>query len=101
MDHSNSNPNSRPALSRSSLTGWQVLLIPFIGLIPGIAAAATIAGVVPSRNAADTVTGAHHFLKSHPSLFLEPKTTDQFVEISQQQQKQWLESTDLDFAGSV
>ncbi len=81
------------------LTGCRVFAILFFAFIPSIAAATTIAGAVSSRNAADTVTGAHQFLKSHPSQLLKLKTTDQFVEMSQQ--KQWLESADLVFAGGV
>ncbi len=87
--------------SRMSLAGCLVFVVLFFALVPSIATSATIAGVVSSRNAADTVTGAHQFLKSYPSHLLKLKTTDQFVEMSQQQQKNWLESADLVFAGGV
>ena len=68
---------------------------------PKFAYSATIAAVVSSRNAADIVTGAHQFLISHPTHQLKLKTTDQFAELSLPQQKEWLESADLVFAGGV
>ena len=69
--------------------------------LPNTAISATIAAIVSSRNAADVVTGAHQFLRLHPDHLLKLKTTSQFVEMSQKQQKQWLESSDLVFAGGV
>lgn len=79
-----------------------LLILAFASIsVPSVALSATIAAVVSSRNAAEIVTGAHEFLRLHPNHVLKLKTTDQFVELSQTQQKQWLESSDLVFAGGV
>ena len=78
-----------------------VIAISELVLLPGVASSATLAAVVSSRNASDVVTGAHKFLQQHPSHVLKLKTTDQFIEMSQHQQKQWLESADVVFAGGV
>ena len=76
-------------------------LLALLILMPNIASAATISAVVSARNAAAVATGSHKFLQDHAEHHLKLKTTDQFVEMSQTQQKQWLESADLVFAGGV
>lgn len=78
-----------------------LLSLAVLALLPQVASSASIAAVVSSRNASDVVTGAHKYLEQYPSHVLKLRTTDQFIEMSQQQQKQWLESADIVFAGGI
>ena len=93
---------NKSAISLNAFGSRALLLaVALSASIPNVALSSTIAGIVSSRNAADVVTGAHQFLNSNSSHLLKLKTTDQFVEMSQKQQQQWLESSDLVFAGGV
>ena len=90
-----------PALPRNFLIFGPALVFVLAALVPNTALSAAIAAVVSSRNAADVVTGAHQFLQSYPANLLKLKTNEQFLEMSQQAQKQWLESADIVFVGGV
>lgn len=72
-----------------------------LGVCPIAATAVEIVALVSPRNTADVLSGAHQFLADNPSHKIHLRTTDQFVDMADEQRKQLLSSADIVFVGGV
>jgi cobaltochelatase CobN len=79
----------------------QLVLFWLISLMPLQVYAKTVLGIVSPRNSADVLGGAHTFLKKNQLHKVVLRTTDQWVDLSEQQKVHLLETSDLVFAGGV
>ena len=82
-------------------TAKHLVLFCLLALMPFQAYAKTVLGIVSSRNSADVLAGAHSFLKTNPSHQIVLRTTDQWVDLPEQQQIQLIEKSDIVFTGGV
>lgn len=65
------------------------------------ASAAQILAVISPRNTADVLSGAHQFLKTNTDHSINLRTTDQFIEMDDEDRKALLTSADIVFLGGV
>ncbi len=78
-----------------------LILLSVLGVTPFQAYAKAVLGIVSPRNSADVLGGAHAFLKLNPTHNVVLRTTDQWVDLSEQQQNQLIDDADIVFAGGV
>ena len=63
--------------------------------------AATVLGVISSRNTADVLSGAQQFLEANPQHSIVLRTTVQYAELSDIERSQLIQQADMVFAGGV
>jgi len=79
----------------------RIILSLFLVLFFSNAVAEQLLLVVTSRNAPEVVSGAHQFLLQHQDMSVQVRTTEQWQDLSSDEQATLLAQSDLVFAGGV
>jgi len=78
-----------------------ILTLLLVMVVSEVTQAASLLLVVSPRNAPDVLSGAHQFLDSTQGQTVQLRTTDQFLDLSDQAQNALLSQADLVFIGGV